>query len=124
MRLIRASRPALKARASRGGERRGPRGEPAPRAGGGRVTSQAGLPAREPDDEAVRGESARPEPATDQPLPERHRKSIFQALVAAQDGGATVAGSRALVARLCRVSETLVRGVEEEGLEKGWPLRC
>jgi hypothetical protein len=54
-------------------------------------------------------------------LPEPRRKEIFLALVEAQDGGASLAESRKLIAERFVVSEQEVRRVEKEGLDNGWP---
>jgi hypothetical protein len=56
------------------------------------------------------------------PLPEPRRKEIFLALVEAQDGGASVAESRTLIAWRFGLTEQQVRRVEQEGLAKEWPL--
>jgi len=53
--------------------------------------------------------------------PESRRKEIFLALVEAQDGGASVAESRNLVAERFGVDEHEVRRIEREGLDHGWP---
>jgi hypothetical protein len=59
---------------------------------------------------------------------EARRKEIFLALVEAQDRlvtsqdqGVGVARSRRLVAERFSVPETLVRAIEEEGLDQEWP---
>jgi hypothetical protein len=49
------------------------------------------------------------------------RQVIFRALVEAQDGGLTVAASRAEVARRFSVSEEDVKDIEREGLANQWP---
>ncbi|QDU19728.1 hypothetical protein [Urbifossiella limnaea] len=49
------------------------------------------------------------------------RKDIFRAVVEAQDGGMTVAASRAAVAGQFGVSEAEVKDIEREGLAGGWP---
>lgn len=49
------------------------------------------------------------------------RRAIFAALVAAQDAGASVGSSRAAVGEQYRVTETQVRAIEREGLDKNWP---
>ncbi len=54
-------------------------------------------------------------------LTEARRQEIFRALVEAQDGGASVAESRKLVAQHFGVSEQEVRSVEREGLDNEWP---
>jgi len=59
---------------------------------------------------------------------EARRKEIFLALVeaqdqlvASQDQGVGVARSRRIVAERFSVPETLVRAIEEEGLDQEWP---
>ncbi len=52
---------------------------------------------------------------------EPRRKEIFLALVEAQDGGASVAESRKLIAKQFGVSEPEVRRIEQEGIDQGWP---
>jgi hypothetical protein len=54
-------------------------------------------------------------------LPESVRKEIFLALVEAQDHEMTVAQSRKLIAEKFGVSDTLLRQIEREGLDKEWP---
>jgi hypothetical protein len=54
-------------------------------------------------------------------LPEPERRKLFVALVAAQDEGLSVRESREQMARRFGVSEEVVVGVEEEGLEGRWP---
>jgi hypothetical protein len=49
------------------------------------------------------------------------RQVIFRALVEAQDGGLTVAASRAEVAQRFSVSEEDVKDIEREGLANQWP---
>jgi hypothetical protein len=49
------------------------------------------------------------------------RQAIFLALVESQDGGMSVATSRAEVARRFTVSESQVREIEREGLSNQWP---
>jgi hypothetical protein len=58
---------------------------------------------------------------TEESLPESRRKEIFLALVEAQDRNVGVPQSRRLVARQFGVSESLVRDIEEEGLDEQWP---
>ncbi len=53
--------------------------------------------------------------------PESRRKEIFLALVAAQDGGASVVESRRLVAQHFGVAEQEVRRIEREGIDNEWP---
>jgi hypothetical protein len=59
---------------------------------------------------------------------EARRKEIFLALVeaqdrlvVAQDQGSGVARSRRLIAERFSVPESLVRAIEEEGLDHEWP---
>jgi hypothetical protein len=54
-------------------------------------------------------------------LPEERRKAIFKTLVETQDAGLSSLRSRTAVARQFEVSESQVRRVEQEGLEKEWP---
>jgi hypothetical protein len=54
-------------------------------------------------------------------LSEDRRRTIFADLVAAQDAGAAVKDSRALVAARHNISIDEVREVELEGLDKEWP---
>lgn len=58
---------------------------------------------------------------TDSPLPEPTRREVFAAVVEAQDGGANVAQSRVQVAERFGLSESVVRVIEREGLDAGWP---
>jgi hypothetical protein len=53
--------------------------------------------------------------------PEARRMEIFQALVEAQDQEVGVAKSRQLVADRFGVSETQVKEIEQEGLDREWP---
>jgi hypothetical protein len=55
------------------------------------------------------------------PIPDDQRRVIFAAVVAAQDGGLTVAASRDLVASQYGVSPKQVKAIEAEGLDGGWP---
>ena len=54
-------------------------------------------------------------------LSEPRRKEIFLALVDAQDHDLSVSQSRQLVAERFGVSESQVRLIEREGLERQWP---
>jgi hypothetical protein len=65
--------------------------------------------------------AARPRPETVRSLPEPRRKNIFLILVVAQDNGASVAESRAIVAKRFGVTEQQIRRVEQEGLDNQWP---
>jgi hypothetical protein len=55
------------------------------------------------------------------PLTVDRRRAVFAALVAAQDGGASVADSRAADGQRYAVTESQVRLIEREGIDKGWP---
>ena len=57
----------------------------------------------------------------DQQLEENRRKEIFFALVDAQDHELDVAQSRRLIVQRFGVSESQVRQIEREGMEKQWP---
>lgn len=54
-------------------------------------------------------------------LAELVRKEIFLALVEAQDHEMSVAQSRKLIAEKFGVSDTQLRQIEREGLDKEWP---
>ncbi len=54
-------------------------------------------------------------------LPEPLSRTIFAALVAAQDAGASVPDSRLGVATKFGVEVDDVRRVEREGLDREWP---
>src|SRR2546423_1092814 len=54
-------------------------------------------------------------------IPDDRRKTIFLALVTAQDEGQRVAQSRQSVAKEFGVTERQVRLIEQEGLNEGWP---
>jgi hypothetical protein len=54
-------------------------------------------------------------------LSEDRRKEIFLALVDAQDHEMGVAHSRRLVAQRFAVSESQVREIEREGMDRQWP---
>jgi NADH:ubiquinone oxidoreductase subunit E len=54
--------------------------------------------------------------------PEARRKEIFQALVEVQDTGeVTVPQSRKLIAERYGVSESQLKQIELEGLDRQWP---
>jgi hypothetical protein len=53
--------------------------------------------------------------------PEARRMEIFQALVETQDQEVGVAKSRQIVADRFGVSETQVKQIEQEGLDREWP---
>jgi hypothetical protein len=53
--------------------------------------------------------------------PIERRMEIFAALVRAQDEGAPVRTSRALIAGRFGVTEEEVRLIEREGLDEEWP---
>jgi hypothetical protein len=54
-------------------------------------------------------------------LPEAVRKEIFSALVEAQDQEMPVAESRREIARRFGISDEVLRAIEREGLDNGWP---
>jgi hypothetical protein len=54
-------------------------------------------------------------------LSEDSRKEIFLALVDAQDHEMDVAQSRRLVVQRFGISESQVRQIEREGLDRNWP---
>ena len=54
-------------------------------------------------------------------MDETQRKTIFQAIVEAQDAGMSVIAARMTVAQQFGVSEAEVRRIEEEGIDKEWP---
>jgi hypothetical protein len=56
----------------------------------------------------------------DSPTVER-RMEVFAALVACQDGGASVATSRHLMAKRFGLPVEEVARIEREGLDQGWP---
>lgn len=51
---------------------------------------------------------------------DRKRRSIFRALVAAQDAGMGVAQSRLAVAEEFRITVEYLKSVEREGINAGW----
>ena len=57
-------------------------------------------------------------------LSEDRRKEIFLALVDAQDHEMDVAQSRRFVVFRFKVSKSLVRKIEREGMENEWPPLC
>jgi hypothetical protein len=57
---------------------------------------------------------------TDQPLSEPQRKEIFLALVDAQDHDMAVPQSRKAIAERFGVSESQVKVIEREGLDRDW----
>ena len=57
----------------------------------------------------------------DDKLTEERRKEIFLALVDSQDQKMGVAQSRGFIAQRFGLTETKVRQIEEEGLERQWP---
>jgi hypothetical protein len=59
------------------------------------------------------------EPADE--IPVEQRQMIFKALVEAQDGGQSVAASRAEAARRFSVSEDQIKEIEREGMNNQWP---
>ena len=54
-------------------------------------------------------------------LSEPVRKEIFSALVEAQDQEMPVAESRREIARRFGISDEVLRAIEREGLDSGWP---
>jgi hypothetical protein len=54
-------------------------------------------------------------------IPLEQRQVIFRAIVEAQDGGQSVAASRADAARRFSVTEDQVKDIEREGLANQWP---
>lgn len=57
----------------------------------------------------------------DEQLAEDRRKEIFLAIVEAQDREMDVAQSRKLAADRFGVSESQVRRIEREGMDRQWP---
>jgi hypothetical protein len=57
----------------------------------------------------------------EEPLSEPRRREIFEALVDAQDHDMTVAQSRKLIRERFSVTESQLRQIEEEGLDREWP---
>jgi hypothetical protein len=53
--------------------------------------------------------------------PETLRMEIFQALVDAQDQEMGVARSRKVIAERFGVSESQIKEIEQEGLDRQWP---
>lgn len=54
-------------------------------------------------------------------LTTEQRKAVFLALVEEQDALGDVPGSRRAVAERFDLTESEVRSIEEEGLQKEWP---
>lgn len=54
------------------------------------------------------------------PPTEADRRAAFAALVAAQDEGASLCQSRAMVARVYGVAPEDLPALEQEGLDRGW----
>jgi hypothetical protein len=54
-------------------------------------------------------------------IPVEQRQVIFKAVVEAQDGGQTVADSRAAIARQFSITEEQVKQIEREGSDNQWP---
>jgi hypothetical protein len=54
-------------------------------------------------------------------LTTQERRAIFAALVACQDKGENVIGSRMKVARRFKLADPDVRRIEDEGLAREWP---
>jgi len=61
------------------------------------------------------------EPDAELSIAEEQRKAIFQALVEAQDRGASVRDSRREVAGRFGITEQQVQRIEREGLAQTWP---
>ncbi|HVL12763.1 MAG TPA: hypothetical protein VM529_09365 [Gemmata sp.] len=57
----------------------------------------------------------------DETIPLEQRQVIFRAVVEAQDGGTSVAESRAEAVRQFAVTEEQVKEIEREGLANQWP---
>jgi hypothetical protein len=57
----------------------------------------------------------------DGPIPLELRQQVFRELVEAQDGGKTVAASRAEAASRFSISEEQIKDIEREGLANQWP---
>jgi hypothetical protein len=55
------------------------------------------------------------------PMSDERRREIFLALVEAQDQSMTVSQSRDHVAQQFSITPVLVRQIEREGLNSGWP---
>ncbi|HVK10956.1 MAG TPA: hypothetical protein VM597_19455 [Gemmataceae bacterium] len=53
--------------------------------------------------------------------PDADRKAVFAAVVMAQDDGFSVEKARSLVARRFGMTESDVKAIEREGLNKVWP---
>ena len=58
---------------------------------------------------------------TENDIPVERRRTIFLALVEAQDGGLSVVASRAEVAAKFSVTEDQMKEIEREGLANQWP---
>ncbi len=56
-----------------------------------------------------------------EPLSEDRRKEIFLALVDAQDHEMDVTQSRRMVVQRFGVSESQIREIEREGMDRQWP---
>jgi hypothetical protein len=54
-------------------------------------------------------------------IPLDQRQVIFKAIVEAQDGGQSVAASRAAAAKQFAVTEDQIKDIEREGLANQWP---
>jgi hypothetical protein len=61
------------------------------------------------------------QPLTDDEIPVDRRRTIFLALVEAQDGGLSVLASRAEVAARFSVTDDQMKEIEREGLANQWP---
>ena len=62
-----------------------------------------------------------PQRIPEESLPEPRRMEIFQALVEAQDQEMSVPQSRRFISERYGITETQLRNIEQEGLERQWP---
>jgi hypothetical protein len=68
-----------------------------------------------------RKEQAMPQREAEEPLSEPRRMEIFQALVEAQDQEMSVPQSRKFISERYGISESQLRQIEQEGLDRQWP---
>ena len=61
------------------------------------------------------------QPNSEAELSEERRKEIFQALVEAQDQEMTVSQSRQLITGRFGITDSQLRNIEREGLDRQWP---
>jgi hypothetical protein len=61
------------------------------------------------------------DPETSSPAQLEVRKAVFLALVEEQDKGSSVKNSRELIADQFAIPTDVVREIELEGLDQGWP---